>query len=192
MTTPHTERDPLLALRAGDPAPFEEFVRTRARALVALFRRQGASLARAEDLTQEVFLKLYEGATRYQPRERFHAYCYRVARNVWIDDCRRLAVRAGGLLAEENAREADPLGVRHDPGAGLQREEEERSLAALLRELSPAHRRVFELVLLAELSYPEVAALLAIPLGTVKSRMFHAVRRLRVAWEARRQREGVA
>jgi len=182
--------DPLVALRAGDPAPFEAFVRARARTLVAYFLQQGAAPARAEDLTQEVFLKLYRGAARYRPEERFVAYCFRVARNVWIDDCRR-AARALGAEPSEGL-ESEAPGPWPDPGAGLVLAEEEQGLRALLDELPHPHRRVVELVFLGQLSYVEIGALLSIPVGTVKSRMFHALRRLRRAWERKRQREGVA
>jgi RNA polymerase sigma-70 factor (ECF subfamily) len=192
MASGRTERDPLVALRAGDPAPFEDFVRCWTRNLTAYFSRQGAALNRAEDLTQEVFLKLYQSAARYRPEERFQAYCFRTARNVWIDDCRRSAARAEGALARGELEPVESLGTRSDPGAGLVFEEEERSLRARIDALPAGQRRVFELALLAELSYAEIGALLAIPVGTVKSRMFHAVRRLRRSWNEQRQREGVA
>ncbi len=186
---PLSARDPLVALRTGDVAPFEAFVRAWTRNLVAYFCQQGAGLSRAEDLTQEVFLKLYQGAARYRPAERFQAYCFRTARNVWIDDCRRSAARADAMARVETHRWGE---VRPDPGADLLFEEDERRLRVLLDGLPGGQRRVFELALLAELSYAEIGALLAIPVGTVKSRMFHAVRRLRSAWKEQRQREGVA
>ena len=193
MTSWQPERDPLVALHAGDPAPFEDFVRTSTRKLVAFFHHQGASLNRAEDLAQEVFLKLYRRAGRYQPRERFPAYCYRTARNLWIDDCRRTAARADGVIARaQRQNPVEAVGIHIDPGHALLFAEEERSLQALLDELPPGQRRVFELALLFELTYPEIGVLLSIPVGTVKSRMFHAVRRLRSAWQEKLQREGVA
>jgi len=188
--TSSTPIDPLLALRAGDRAPFEDFVRTSTRSLVAFFHHQGASPSRAEDLAQEVFLKLYRSARRYQPRERFPAYCYRTARNLWIDELRSAARRPDGVPARPDPVEA--VGIHLDPGRALLFAEEERSLQALLAELPPGHRRVFELALLFDLSYPEIGTLLSIPVGTVKSRMFHAVRRLRSAWQQRLAREGVA
>jgi RNA polymerase sigma-70 factor (ECF subfamily) len=185
--------DPLLALRAGDPSPFEDFVRAWTRKLVAFFHHQGTSLGRAEDLTQEVFLRLYQSARVYEPRERFAAYCYRTARNLWIDECRRTAARSDGVHSWGDGRARDEAAASHlDPGRALLFAEEERGLRELLDELPPGQRRVFELVLLFELSYAEIGAHLSIPVGTVKSRMFHAVRRLRGAWEAKLQREGVA
>jgi RNA polymerase sigma-70 factor (ECF subfamily) len=192
MACREPERDPLVALRAGDPAPFEEFVRERTRTLVAYFRQRGAGLERAEDLAQEVFLKLYQSAERYEPRERFAAYCFRTARNVWIDDRRRAAARARAAPASEVGLDPVTVGVELDPAGALHLEEEEHGVRALLGALQPGQRRVLELVLLAELTYAEIGALLSIPVGTVKSRMFHAVRRLRGAWEERHRREGVA
>src|SRR5262245_21334941 len=190
---PRPEHDPLIALRAGNPAPFEEFVRAWARNLTAFFCHQGAAPSRAEDLAQETFLKLYQSAGRYRPSERFTAYCFRTARNVWIDECRRSAARVDRAPNREAQRASvEVLGVHAAPGAGLLFEEEERSLRALLGALPAGQRRVLELALLGELTYAEIAALLSIPVGTVKSRMFHAVRRLRGAWEEKRLREGVA
>lgn len=192
MASSRSGRDPLVALRAGDPEPFEEFVRAWTRNLTAFFCQQGAALGRAEDLTQETFLKLYRSSERYRPRQRFTAFCFRTARNVWIDECRRAAARIERVPREELRAPVELLAVHLDPGAGLVFEEEERGLRALLAALPPGQRHVLELALLGELTYAEIADLLAIPVGTVKSRMFHAVRRLRGAWEEKRVREGVA
>lgn len=185
--------DPLAALARGDRGPFEAFVRTHARVLVAWFRRQGAGLHRAEDLTQDVFLKLHSHAPRYRAEERFPAFCLRVARNVWIDDCRRRGVRPEGLSLE-SARDPDRtalvealgpervrLGPRPAPSPvrGATLSESVERLRAALAELPVHHREVFELGAIEGLPYPEIAATLGVPVGTVKSRMFYAVRRLR-------------
>ena len=185
---PPVERDPLVALRQGDPAPFEEFVRARVRTLMAYFTQQGASLTRAEDLTQELFLRLYRSAARYRAEERLVAYCFRLARNLWIDECRR-APRHGPV--GRPGPEVEELAAQEIRGT-LLLEEEERGLRELLASLPGGQRRVLELALLGELSQAEIADQLSIPLGTVKSRMFHALRRLRAAWTGRRAREGVA
>lgn len=183
--------DPLLALQHGNPAPFESFVRSHARTMMAFFQQRGAAPARLEDLAQEVFLRLHQGAARYRPEERFSSYCFRVARNVWIDECRRAGVRPelarGGEQESEEARE--PVAPPVDPLAGLVEGEEQAAVARLLATLPASHREVFELAVLGELSYGEIGALLSIPVGTVKSRMFYAVRRLREELEARGGRE---
>jgi RNA polymerase sigma-70 factor (ECF subfamily) len=185
-----------VALREGDPAPFEAFVRSAVGRFLGFFRRQGAAQEEAEDLTQEVFLKLHQNAARYRPEERFPSFCFRVARNVWIDARRRGAarpspssldapldgagalragaLRAGALRDRIAAESADPVEL-----AGMQEEAERLRRAA--QELGEHHRMVFELGVVQELSYGEISSILDIPVGTVKSRMFHAVRRLREA-----------
>jgi len=177
--------DPLEALNDGDPAPFEAFVRSHARVFFAFFRRQGAGLHRAEDLTQDVFLKLYHHAPRYRAEERFQRLCLRMARNLWIDDRRRAASRGGGRHTDAAAPEdARPVGrdrPADEPDALVADREEADRLRAALAELPDTHRMVFELGVLQELGYAEIAGLLEIPVGTVKSRMYHAVRKLRRA-----------
>jgi len=170
--------DPLAALRDGDNLVFETFVRTEAGTFTGWFRRQGASPEEAEDLTQEVFVRLVRGAPRYQPQDRLEAYCFRTARNVWIDRRRADNVRRhqGGvsdaLLEDLPGREPEP----EEPAA--RNEEAQRALACLAR-LPEGQRQVFELGVVQELPYADIAKLLAIPVGTVKSRMFHALERLR-------------
>lgn len=183
-------RDPLLALREGDPGPFEDLVRTHARTLVAFFRQRGATLGRAEDLAQDVFLKLFQSADRYQPEERFSAYVFRVARNAWIDECRRRGVRPEPTSTAGAEDELPAL--PEEPGARAVAGEEEERLLALIATLPETHRAVFELAVLGELGYEEIARQLGIPEGTVKSRMFYAVRRLRRAWAEARRGEGAA
>ncbi|MEM7309748.1 MAG: RNA polymerase sigma factor [Planctomycetota bacterium] len=188
--------DPLVALRDGDPEPFEAFVRASAARFVGFFRRQGAGPEEAEDLTQEVFLKLHQNAARYRQEERFSSFCFRVARNVWIDGQRRRAARPRPLsldkrLGGPQGAQADRAGVLGDTLAGeapepfeaLRVREEAERLRSAARELPEHHRLVFELGVVQELSYGEISSILDIPTGTVKSRMFHAVRRLREVLE---------
>jgi len=180
------DRDPLVALREGDPAPFEAFVVDRGRAFLGFFRRLGAGSAEAEDLAQEVFLKLFRNASTYEPSGRFAAFAFRVARNAWIDRQRRRAARPRpfGAGRERQGEERpgpapEPPSRGADPSERAERREEAARVRSALRRLPEHQRLVFELGVVQELSYREIASLLEIPEGTVKSRMFHAVRKLR-------------
>jgi RNA polymerase sigma-70 factor (ECF subfamily) len=183
------DRDPLRALARGDPALFEEFVRIEAPTLIGFFVRLGAERGEAEDLTQEVCLKLYRNAATYQAQQAFPAYVLRIARNAWIDRRRRGAAgpRPHSLAAigTQGGRElgASLASDAPEPGHALGVREEARRLLAALAELSLGQRLVFELAVLQERPYAEIAAELAIPVGTVKSRVFHAVRKLRAVLE---------
>ena len=176
------ERDPLAALAAGRPEPFEEFVAAEAGSLLGFFRRLGAGPGEAEDLVQETVLKLFKGAQNYQPSGRFEAYAFRAARNVWIDSRRRAAVRertapeseeAGPMLVE------DVPGREPEPFEEMQLEERSELLHSAVRRLDALHREAFELGVMQGLPYVEVSELLGIPIGTVKSRVYNAVQRLR-------------
>ncbi|WP_145187449.1 RNA polymerase sigma factor [Planctomycetes bacterium Pla163] len=170
--------DPLVALRDGDMAVFEMFVRTETSTFLGFFRRLGAALDEAEDLAQEVFVRLVRYAPRYRDQDRFEAFCFRTARNVWIDNRRargtRRAERAGGDDELANVSDDTP-----EPLEPLALEEESRRALELIATLPEGQRLVFELGVIQERPYPEIAVLLGIPVGTVKSRMFNAVRRLR-------------
>lgn len=174
------DRDPLAALAAGDPGPFEAFVRVKAAALLGFFQRLGASPGEAEDLTQEVFLKLFQHQASYRPSGRFEAFVLRVARNAWIDHLRQVAPsRRPAPEADPHAVDAEPLAREEAPGTALERGEQAERLRAALLGLPEHQRIVFELGVIQERPYAEIAETLSIPVGTVKSRMFHAVRRLR-------------
>lgn len=173
--------DPLAALREGDPAPFDRFVEAEAPTLIGFFRRLGASWAEAEDLTQETCLKLYRSAPRYAARERFTSYVFRIARNAWIDAGRRRAVRpepAAGAAGEDGP-ELRLVDGQPSPGRQLESREDAARLTRALGRLPAGQRLVFELGAIQELPYDQIGEALSIPVGTVKSRMFNAVRRLR-------------
>ena len=176
------DRDPLAALRRGDPEPFEAFVALETPTFLAFFLRLGASRAEAEDMVQELFLKLFRHAPAYQAQDRFAAFAFRVARNAWIDRARRGRDLAPlGPPGEASPLEAVASAREDEPAALAARGEEAQRLHAALAELGELHRTVFELGVLQALPYAEIAAALAIPVGTVKSRVFYALRKLRVA-----------
>jgi RNA polymerase sigma-70 factor (ECF subfamily) len=182
------DRDPLAALRRGDPRLFEAFVAGEAGSLHRFFLRLGAGPHEAEDLVQEVFLKLYRSAPSYDARSAFGAYALRVARNAWIDRRRRHGARPQGRSLEDVERAGDARAgglpaADLDPTLPAERREEVERVERALAQLSPAHAEVVELALVQGLPYARIAEVLEVPVGTVKSRVFHAVRRLRAVLE---------
>jgi RNA polymerase sigma-70 factor (ECF subfamily) len=172
----------LAALAAGESALFEAFVMAEMGTLLGFFRRLGARPGEAEDLAQDTILKLFRSAHRYQPAGRFQAYAFRAARNVWIDSRRRAGVRERALGGSEEGQD-DLLDVQpgseREPFEHLSLAERSELLERAVQRLDDAHRVVFELGVLQELSYAEVSELVGIPVGTVKSRVHNAVRKLR-------------
>ena len=177
------DRDPLSALRRGDPALFEAFVRSESRTFLGFFLRLGAGPEEAEDLVQDLLLKLFQHATDYQHEGKFTGFAFRVARNAWIDRVRRGRVRGRGSAAgDEPGHDVDQIpAARVDPSQHAQAREAQHGIHAAWTSLSEPHRLVFELGVLQDRSYQEISETLDIPVGTVKSRMFYALRKLREA-----------
>jgi RNA polymerase sigma-70 factor (ECF subfamily) len=158
---------------AGEEAAWEEMVRQYSRRIYNLAYRFTGNRAAAEDLTQEVFLRLYRTLEQYDPREGdLSSWLMRVARNLIIDDYRRRArtpAQNGEDLAEhEYHLRADE---REDPHALVEQRELSEQIHAALAKLSPELRACVILRDLEGLSYQEIAEALQIPEGTVKSRI---------------------
>jgi len=173
---------------AGEEAAWEEIVRQYSRRVYNLAYRFTGNRAAAEDLTQEVFLRLYRTLEQYDPREGDLAnWLMRVARNLIIDEYRRRArtpTEAGEDLGDhEYHLRADE---RDDPHALVERRELSELIHAALAKLSPELRACVILRDLEGLSYQEIAELLHIPEGTVKSRINRG--RLELARVLRRMR----
>jgi len=163
----------MLLAGAGQHAAFERLVRRHQQPLLNFFLRSGVDWD-AEDLVQQTFIRLYGYRQRYRPRAKFTTFLYLLARQVWIDELRR---RRRRQRLREQAREQAELAAAAAPAvadAGFSDE-----LQQALGRLSPRHREVVVLGVLQELEYAEIARILKIPVGTVKSRMFNGLRDLR-------------
>jgi RNA polymerase sigma-70 factor (ECF subfamily) len=156
----------------GDLAAFSEIVRTYQAPLLNYFLRSGAYYQEAEDLVQETFLRLYRYRERYRPVASFHTFLYTLARNARADALRKAGrdpARGTGSLPDEDPPQPDRTPLT---GARLDLDE-------ALGRLSEKLRSTVVLTAFQGLSYPEAAEVLGIPLGTVKSRIFIALRKLR-------------
>ncbi len=171
--------DLLVRFREGDGDAFQEIVGAYQDRLVQFFYRLCWDLDRAEDFTQELFMKLLRGARRYRPQGRLTTFIYRVATNLWIDHYRsmRPQPRLYSLDQAVHPTGAD-TGVEGPEDVAIRRERKQ-SLRRALESLTEPHRLVFELAVYQELPYAQVGQVLGIPVGTVKSRMHNSVRAIR-------------
>jgi RNA polymerase sigma-70 factor (ECF subfamily) len=185
--------DPLARYRHGEPEAFAELVATFRDRLLQFFLRTSRDPQLAEDLTQEVFVKLLRAAARYRANGRLSVYVFRIARNLWIDHYRRQALRPRTVSADQR-----PLGWQSWPGtepmplvaAALR--DDTAAMHRALADLSQDHQAVLELAVFQELPYADVAAVLDIPIGTVKSRVHHAIGQLRELLQPERLRRAMA
>ncbi len=182
----------LIRFREGDLEAFEKLVRAYQRRLLGFFRSLGADAQTAEDLTQETFLRIFGARESYTPDAPFRTFVFRIARNLWIDRYRARKVRPREDELEDGSGQEEPEERFESPVGGpleeAARSEEIEMLRRAIEELPPKHREVLSLVAGQGLSHPEVAEILGIPVGTVKSRMHAAVRLLRGRWQSERRR----
>lgn len=161
----------MLELASGSEEAFRGLIERHEGALLNLFRRLGADQDEAEDVAQETFLRLFGYRERYRPEARFRTFLFTVARHAWLDYCRKRERwrRSDGQIPEEELAEAS---CRVSTS-------ERMDLEAALGRLPPAHRMVLVLSAYEGLGYAEIGRIMEIPEGTVKSRVFHGLRKLR-------------
>jgi len=176
MTHAATDEDLMLRTGRGDHAAFGELVRRHHGGLYALLRRRGLDRHGAEDCAQDTFLRLLSAADGYCPRAPFGAFLVRIARNALVDWRRRRRSTNAAPGAGAEASPADEPAVR----AGLQ-PADRLDLAHAVDGLPAKLRVVVELSVRDGYTHAEIARLLGLPHGTVKTRMHWAVRRLREA-----------
>lgn len=178
----------LIAMSAkGDDSAFSEIVLRYQDVLLNFFMRKGVSFADGQDLVQRTLLRLWRYRHRYAPTAKFTTFLFLIAGQVAIDFIRAEGRRNG--LEEELEREADAessVGTMRSIGETAvacrptepddgQGERVRRAVASL----PPGLRDVVELGAFQDLPYAEVSEILGIPVGTVKSRMFNALRKLK-------------
>lgn len=175
--SPADEEAELMArVAAGDHgAPLEELYDRYATRLYAVGLRLLNSQGLAEDLVQETFVRLWQQARRFDPeRGSVGTFVFAIARRYAIDLRRRQSARPSEVeLLQDQAAGSDPAEALLDS----------LTIREALQSLRPRHRQVLELYLLEGRKQTEIAELLDLPLGTVKTRTYHAVRAFRLALE---------
>lgn len=161
---------------AGREASFEELVRRYQRPIAAYVYRMVGDYDAALDLTQEVFIKVYNSLSRYRSEFKFSTWIYKIAHNAAIDHLRRYAVREQALASEFDGepRIVSIESRRLTPEQESEREERRSEIESVVDELSPAYRELIVLRHSHDLSYDEIAEVTGLPLGTVKNRLFRA------------------
>ena len=172
-TETDTSEDLLTRALAGEAAAFGMLVRTHQRSVYSLALRMLSDRHEAEDLAQEVFLGLHRNLSSVESPAHLAFWLRKVTLNRAIDRLRReprqtVSLEDAGSLVCDATEQRDPL---------LQ-----RRLRALLAQLPPAARAVMLLRYQEDLSPPEIAHALGLPLNTVKSHLRRSLTLLRQRW----------
>ena len=161
---------------AGREASFEELVRRYQRPIAAYVYRMVGDYDAALDLTQEVFIKVYNSLARYRSEFKFSTWIYKIAHNAAIDHLRRYAVREQAVTSgfDTERRDTPVEGRRLTPEQESERKERRSEVEMVVEMLPRAYRELIVLRHSHDLSYDEIAEVTGLPLGTVKNRLFRA------------------
>jgi RNA polymerase sigma-70 factor (ECF subfamily) len=173
------QKDYQLAQRIhrGERKAFEEFVDAYGGRVHRLVRRYVENTTDAEDVTQEVFCDLHRSIGSFRGEAALSTWVYRVALNhCWKY---RQKQHPESLSYDEQAMSVPSDDWRADPAQSAAKKELSEQVQGALRQLSPLHQDVVVLCEMQGMTYQECANALQIPIGTVKSRLFHAFRRMR-------------
>jgi RNA polymerase sigma-70 factor (ECF subfamily) len=155
---------------------FEELVRRYQRPITGYVYRMLNNYDASLDVTQEVFIKVYNSLERYSSEYKFSTWLYRIAHNAAIDYMRRNSVSQQSIEAE-NADGSYQLQIESSqPNPEQQREQSEwrREIETVVKCLPQVYRELILLRHAQDLSYDEIAEITNLPLGTVKNRLFRA------------------
>ncbi len=188
MPVDESDEQLMRRFQGGDAGAFETLVRRHRTPLFSFLLRLTGDRGRAEDLCQETFLKVVKASAGWQERARLSTWLYAIARNLAVDEARRMAFRrAEPLDAAANGDPPRPEPASEDPGpdrladASMVRPKLEAALQAIPAE----QREVFLLREYAGLRFGEIAEVTGTPENTVKSRMRYALEALRAELAAR-------
>ncbi|GAB5442591.1 MAG: RNA polymerase sigma factor [Fuerstiella sp.] len=177
----------MIRLQEGDAAAFDEIVAAWQSPLFGFFFRNTRDVQRSEDLVQETMLRLYRKAWDYIPTGRFRGWLFRVARNLLIDNVRRLStdalVRKVTVAKSSDGESVDILDLLPDDVVSADVRVDQLEVAEvvheLLQELPDEQRQTFTLHHFDSLTLSEVADAMETTLPTAKSRLRLAREKLR-------------
>jgi len=160
----------------GAEHSFEELVQRYQRPIISYVYRFLNDYDASLDVTQEVFIKVYNSLERYSSEYKFSTWLYRIAHNAAIDHIRRHSKKEQSLESEnqEGTYQMQLESSRPTPEDDRERSEWRTEIETVVKCLPTAYRELIVLRHGKDLSYVEIAEITALPLGTVKNRLFRA------------------
>ena len=182
-----SDGDIIAGTLAGRLDGFEELVRRYQRPITGYVFRMVGDYESALDVTQEVFIKVYNSLHKYSSEYKFSTWLYRIAHNAAVDHLRRNSITPQSLETE-NADGSFQIQIESrasSPEQDRERSEWRTEIDSVVRTLPPAYRDLIMLRHGQDLSYDEIAEVTGLPLGTVKNRLFRAREMMREIFIAR-------
>ena len=169
---------------AGDQAAWDQIVRMHWRKVFNLAYKFVGRHDEAEDLAQDIFLKIFRALHTFDRRANFQTWLISISRNLCIDHYRSVRKERETMARDVDASDLMPVSRERGPYAELEQLDLRHLIRVALAELPPALREAVVLRDLQEFSYQEIADKLGLPEGTVKSRINRG--RLELARQLRR------
>jgi len=174
----------MLDVKAGDDASFELLFRKYRTPLVSFLYRMVRDQAAAEDLAQEVFLRIYRARKKYAPSAKFTTWLFRIAMNLALNALRDGRFRQMEVSLDQPGEDERPAMDLPDHRPGVEQELVARDRAALIRRaiqaLPEKQRAAVLLHKYYELDYDDIARILECSQSALKSLLFRAYETLRV------------
>jgi len=161
---------------SGREDSFEELVKRYQRPIVGYVFRMLNDYDSALDVSQEVFIKVYNSLNRYRSEYKFSTWLYRIAHNAAIDHIRKNSFLTQSIETEneEGAYQLQLESPLPTPEEDRERSEWRTEIDAVVKCLPQGYRELIVLRHSRDLSYDEIADITSLPLGTVKNRLFRA------------------
>jgi RNA polymerase sigma-70 factor (ECF subfamily) len=184
---PRSDEALMLSFRDGDARAFEELVARHRRGLFNFLLRSVQNRSRAEELLQEVFLRVVRSKDRYERTAKLTTWLYTIARNLCVDESRRAKFRRTTSLDTPRRGVDDEGPAMVETVAADDVPTDDRAAAPQIRQriaraidlLPEDQREVFLMRQINGLSFKEIGDIVGAPENTVKSRMRYALEKLR-------------
>ncbi|MDE2689045.1 MAG: sigma-70 family RNA polymerase sigma factor [Acidobacteriota bacterium] len=177
-----TDEELVAAILAGEAVLYTDLVERYRGRLINYLNRFLGNPQESEELSQEVFLRVYRALDRYNPKYRFSTWLFRVARNAAIDLIRKRRLKLVPMQrvgTDGQAREREFESEERDPYRTLRNLERRHAIGAAIDGLREEYRELIQLRHFAEMTYEEIAEFKGMPLGTVKNKLFRGRRMLK-------------
>ena len=171
-----SDPDLIIGILRGRDDGFEELVRRYQRPITNYIFRMLNDYDSSLDVSQEVFIKVYNSLSRYSSEYKFSTWLYRIAHNAAIDHMRRNSMNSQSIETE-NADGTYQLQLESSgptPEQDRERSEWRSEIESVVKCLPAAYRDLIVLRHSQDMSYDEIAEVTGLPLGTVKNRLFRA------------------
>lgn len=180
-----SDEDLMMKCRNGDMSAFELLVRRYQNPLINYIHRSIDDYHRAEDLSQETFLRVFKSASRYEPTASFKSWLYTIATNLCRNEIRNRS-RRNTYYLEDLVEEGEDIyhteimrDTRYLPDMLLEKKEQRQMIRKALAQLPENQRIALTLVTYQDLRYEEVAEILGCSVGAVKALIHRARQKMK-------------